>query len=53
MLKTSTIDLSILILAGCQPKAPNDLPPPHDPNPPAPNCAADGSGCKQFNPDKL
>ncbi len=35
------------LLNACQ----SDVPPPPDP-PAAPNCAADGPGCQQFNPDK-
>lgn len=55
MLKILFIGLFIVILEGCQSAPKKVMPvdfPPVDPNPPAPNCAADGPGCQQFNPSK-
>lgn len=43
------IGFSLLLLVGCS-LAKHDFPPKNLPQ--APNCAADGPGCKQFNPDK-
>lgn len=46
------VALFALALNACQSKR-QDPPPPNPPNQPGvPNCAADGPGCKQFNPDK-
>ncbi len=44
-----------LLLNACVSKQPPEeehpIPPPERDLPSAPNCAADGPGCKQFNPD--
>lgn len=53
MLNKLFLYMSIIMLLGCQSSVSlkNEYPP-LDPNPPALNCAADGPGCKQFNPNK-
>lgn len=44
-----------LLLNACvskqAPEKENPIPPPERDLPSAPNCTADGPGCKQFNPD--